>query len=204
MKVSQQLFDGKRTEEIENIMKAILPMFYTSVKLKSLPENYDITEHNPVWIFHNFTNIVFHGLYMDVTFMTAEKLVVPDPMQYDLLSLRQVTDNKKSPFAGIHLDPMFVCLQTKCLCYHSMGNVNGMAEMLPLMNSFITENTFTTKSRYVYLNMFTYCQIKAGQHRQSVKSILKSLRIFPSKYNTTSGYLEIVLQNLNYVSVSHG
>jgi hypothetical protein len=36
-----------------------------------------------------------------------------------------------------------------------MGNVNGMAEMLTLMNSFITENEFTTKSSCVYFNMFT-------------------------------------------------
>jgi hypothetical protein len=43
----------------------------------------------------------------------------------------------------------------KLLCYHSMGNVNGMAEMLTLMNSFITENEFTTKSSCVYFNMFT-------------------------------------------------
>jgi hypothetical protein len=50
-----------------------------------------------------------------------------------------------------------------------MENVNGMAEMLTLMSSFITEYTFTTKSSCVYLNMFTYCQIKAGHHRHSLK-----------------------------------
>ena len=38
--VFEQLFKVKTTEEIENIMKAILPMFYNSVKLKSLPGNY--------------------------------------------------------------------------------------------------------------------------------------------------------------------
>jgi hypothetical protein len=48
-KVSQQLFEEKTTEEIENIMKEILPMFYSFVKLKSLPGNYDLTQHNPVW-----------------------------------------------------------------------------------------------------------------------------------------------------------
>jgi hypothetical protein len=46
-----QVFKVKRTEEIENIMKEILPMLYNSVKLKSLPENYDITQKIPVWIF---------------------------------------------------------------------------------------------------------------------------------------------------------
>jgi hypothetical protein len=80
---------------------------------------------------------------MDVTFMTAEKWVVPDPIQYELLSLPQDADYEEFPFSGIHLDPLFVCLQTKLLCYHAMGNVNGMAKMLTLMNSFITENTFT-------------------------------------------------------------
>jgi len=201
MKVSQQLFEGKTTEEIENIMKAILPMFYSSVKLKSLPGNYDITQHNPVWIFSNLTNIFFHVLYADATFMTAEKWVVPDPIQYELLSLPKNADYEVVSFSGIYLDPMFVCLQTKFLCYHSMGNVNDMAEVLTLMNSFITENTFTTKTSYVYLNMFTYCQIKAGHHRQSVKSILQSLHIFPSRYNTASGYLKIVLQILNSLSI---
>ena len=71
---------------------------------------------------------------MDVTFMTAEKWVVPAPIQYELLSLPQYTDYDKFPIAGIHLDPRFACLQTKLLCYHSMGNINGTAEMLTLMN----------------------------------------------------------------------
>jgi hypothetical protein len=154
------LFMVKTTAEIENIMTEILPMFYTSIKLKSVPENYDITQQHPVWIFRNFTNIFFHHLYMDVTFMTAEKWVVPDPILYELLSL-----SHKSPFSGIHMDPIFACIQTKFLCCHSIGNINGMAEMLTLMNSFITEHTFTTQSSCVYLNMFSYCQIKAAHHR---------------------------------------
>jgi hypothetical protein len=48
--------------------------------------------------------------------------------------------------------------------------------------------------------MLAYCQIKAGHHRQSVKSILLSSRIFPSRYNAASGYLKIVLQNPNPAS----
>ena len=79
-----------------------------------------------------------------------------------------------------------------------MGNVNGMAEMLAVMNSCITETTFTTQSSCAYLNMLAYCQIKAGYHRQSVKSILQSLRIFPSRYNAASGYLKIALQILTF------
>ena len=133
--------------------------------------------------------------------MTAEQWVVPGPILYELLSLRHVADNEETPFAGIHLDPMFVCLQTKLLCCHSMGNVNGMAEMLTLMNGFITETTFITQSSCAYLNMFAYCQIKSGHHRQFVKYILQSLRIFPSKYNTASGYLKIVIQILNSLSI---
>jgi hypothetical protein len=176
-KVSKQLFDEKTTEEIENIMKEILPMFYSSVKLKSLPGNYDLTQHNPVWIFRNLTNIFFKGLHADITFMTAEKWVVPDPIQYELLSLPNNADYEVMPFSGIYLDPMFVCLQTKLLCYHSEGNAHGMAEMLTLVNSYIIENT-CIKTSYVYLNMFAYCQIKAGHHEKSVKSILLSLRIF--------------------------
>jgi hypothetical protein len=53
----------------------------------------------------------------------------------------------------------------------------------------------------LYLNMFAYCQIKAGHHRQSVNSILQYLRIFPSRSNAASGYLKIVLQILNYLSI---
>ena len=82
-----QLLRMKTTDEIEKIMTEILPMFYNSVKLKSLPGSYNITQQNPVWIFRNFTNIFFHDLVMDVPFMTAEKWVVPDPIQYELLSL---------------------------------------------------------------------------------------------------------------------
>jgi hypothetical protein len=193
-----QLFKVKPTEEIENIMTEILPMFYASIKLKCLPDNYDITQQNPVWIFRNLTNIFFHGLYMDVPFMTAEKWVVPDPILYEMLSL---SEDAKMSRSGIHLDPMFVCLQTKLLCYHSMGNVKGMAEMLTLMGMFVTESAFTTKTSYTYLNMLTYCQIKAGHHRQSAKSILQSFRIFPSRYNAASGYLKIVLQILNSLSI---
>jgi hypothetical protein len=171
--------------------------------MKSLPGNYDITQQNPAWIFRNFRNIFFHDLYTNVNFMTAEKWVVPDHILYELLSLSHGTYTEESPFSGIHLDPMFVCRQTQLLCYHSMGNVNGMTEMLTLMNSFITENTFTTQSSCVYLNMLAYFQIKAGHHRQSVKSILQSFRIFPSRYNTASGYLKIVLQILNSLFVSN-
>jgi ABC-type multidrug transport system fused ATPase/permease subunit len=153
-KVSHQLFNGKTSDEIENIMNAILPTFCSSFKLKSLPGNYDMTRQNSVSIFHNFTNIVFHDVSLEVTFMTADKWVVPDPILFELLSLPQVADNEESTFSGIHLDPTFACLQTKFLCYHWMGNVNGMANMLTLMTNFITENTFTTKSSCVYLNMF--------------------------------------------------
>ena len=197
-KVNQQILKVINTEEIEIIMQKILPMFYSSVELTSLPGNYDITQQSPVWIFCNCTNIVFRGLYMDVTFMTAEKWVVPDPIQYELLSLSQ---DAEFPFSGIHLDPKFVYIQTKFVCYLSMGNVNGMAEMLTLMNNFIAENEFTTKSSCVYLNMITYCRIKAGHHRQSVTSILQSLCIFPSRYNASSGYLNIVLKILNSLSI---
>ena len=94
MKVFDQLSEMKTTEEIENIMTEILPMFYSSVKLKSLPGNFE----SLVLIFRNFTNIFFHDLYIDVTFMTAEKWVVPDPIQYELLSLSQDADNKEAPF----------------------------------------------------------------------------------------------------------
>jgi hypothetical protein len=198
-----QIFEGATTEEIENIMKAISAMLYCSVKLKCLPGSYDITEQNPVWIFRNFTNILLHGLYLDVIFTTTKKWMVPDPILYELCSLPQNTDYEVFPFSGIYLDPKFVSIQTKFVCYLSMGNVNGMAEMLTLMSSFITENTFTTQSGCVYLNMFAYCQIKAGHNKQSVKSILQSLRIFPSRYNTASGYLKIVLQILNSLSVSN-
>ena len=98
-----QLFKMKTTEEIENIMKAILPLFYSSVKQKPLPGSYDITPNNPVRTFGHFTNVFFRGLYIDVTFMTAEKWVVPDPILYELLSLPQVADNEELPFSGIQL-----------------------------------------------------------------------------------------------------
>ena len=192
------LLEGKTTEELENIMTEILPMIYNSVKLKYFPGSYNITQQTPVGIFRNLTNIFFGGLYMDITFMTAEKLAVPDPILYELLSLSQ---DAEFPFSGIHLDPMFVSIQTKFLCYHSIGNVNGMAEMLISMNSLVTDRTFTTNISYVYLNMLVYCLIKAGHHRQSVKSILQSLHIFPSRYNAASGYLRIVLQILNSLSI---
>jgi hypothetical protein len=188
----------KTTAEIANIMKEILPMFYNSIKLKCMPGNYDITQQNPVWTFRNLTNIFFHGLYIDVTFMTSEKYVVPNSIQYELLSLSQDAEN---PFSGIHLDPMFVCLQTKFLCYHSMGNVDGMAEMILLMGNCIIENKITTKPMCVYLKMLVYCLIKAGHHRLSANYILLSLRIFPSRYNAASGYMKIVLQILNSLSI---
>ena len=155
LRMLQQQSKVKTTDEIKIIMTEILQMFYTSVKLKSFPGNYDRTQQNPVWIFRNFTNIFFHDVYMDVTFMTAEKWVVPDSIQYELLSLQQNADGEVFPISGIHLDPMFACLQTKLLCYHSMGIVHGMAEMLSLMNRFITENTFKATTSYVYLNMLT-------------------------------------------------
>ena len=41
MKVFDQLSEMKTTEEIKNIMTEILPMFYSSDKLKSLPGNFE-------------------------------------------------------------------------------------------------------------------------------------------------------------------
>jgi hypothetical protein len=130
--------------------------------------------------------------------MTAEKWEVLDPILYELLSLSQ---SATCLYSDIHLDPMFVCFQTKFLCYHSMGNVADMDIMLTLMNNFMEKKTVTTQSSFVYLNMLAYCRIKAGHHRKSVKSILRSLRIFPSRYNAASGYLKIVLQILNSLSI---
>ena len=82
-----------------------------------------------------------------------------------------------------------------------MGNVNGMADMLTLIDRFVTNIISTTTISCEYLNMLAYCQIKAGHHRQSVNSILQSLRIFPSSCNAASGYLKIVLQILNDVTI---
>ena len=85
--VFEQLLEDKTTEEIENTTKEILSMLHSSVELKSLPGNCEITQQNPVWIYRNFTNIFFHDLYIGVAFMTAETWVVPEPIQYELLSL---------------------------------------------------------------------------------------------------------------------
>jgi hypothetical protein len=86
---------------------------------------------------------------MDVTFMMAEQWVVPDSIQYELLSLTQDSDNEHYPLSGIHLDPMFVCIQTKLLCYHSMGNVNGMAEMFTLIN-ILSQKTNSPPNQVVF------------------------------------------------------
>ena len=138
LKKGKQLLKEKTTEEIENIMKSILPLFYNSVKLKSMPENNDRTQQNPVWIFRNFTNIFVHDIYTNVTFITAEKWVVPDPILYELLSLSQSATCLSS---GIHLDPMCVCFQTKFLCHHSIGNVADMDIMLTLMKFYGKEDS---------------------------------------------------------------
>jgi hypothetical protein len=50
--------------------------------------------------------------------MTAEKWVVPDPIQYELLSLPNNADYEVMPFSGIYLDSMFVC-QTGLCCVKS-------------------------------------------------------------------------------------
>ena len=94
MKVYQQLIKLNSNDEIENIVKTILSMFSNSVKLKSLPGSYDIAQQDPVWIFRNFTNIFFHGLYIDVTFVTAEQGVIPEPLSmnyfhYDKLQIME-------------------------------------------------------------------------------------------------------------------
>ena len=136
--------------------------------------------------------------------MTAEKWVVPDPIQYELLSLPQpppLPNDDMAHLSGIYLDPVFVCFQTKLLCRHSTGDVQRMPVILTVMRIFIKHMPLDAKTNYVYLNMFTYCQIKAGHHKQSVKSILRSLRTFPSRYNAASGYLKIVLQILNSLSI---
>ena len=110
--------------------------------------------------------------------MTVVTCVVPDPILYELLSLPQNADSELFPFSSIQLDPMFICLQTKFICYHSMGNVKSMVEMLTLMGMFVTESTFTTKTSCVCLNMIAYCRINVGHHWQSVKSILQSCTYF--------------------------
>jgi hypothetical protein len=82
-----------------------------------------------------------------------------------------------------------------------MGNVADMDIMLTLMNSFMEKKTVPTQSRFVYLNMLAYSMIKAGHPRKSAKPILQSLRIYPSRNNAASGYLKIVLQILNSLSI---
>jgi hypothetical protein len=67
--------------------------------------------------------------------MTTEKWVVPDPIKYELLSL---SEDAGFRFSCIHMAPMFACLQTKFVCYQSMGNINSIAEMLTFMDNFIT------------------------------------------------------------------
>jgi hypothetical protein len=201
VKLLAEIFIGETTADIENAMKEILPIMYSSVKLEYLPGNYEIAQKSLGWIFRNFTNIFFHDLKMDVSFMTAEKWVVPDPIQYELLSLPQPPPHPNYVTSGIYLDPVFVCLQTKLLCLHSIGDVKRMDVILTVMSTCITNMPPDAKTYYVYLNMFTYCQIKAGHHRQSVKSILQSLCIFPSRYNAASGYLKIVLQILKSLSI---
>ena len=44
---------------------------------------------------------------------------------------------------------MFVCLQTKIVCYHLMGNVDGMAEMLILMGK-LSETANYPPNQLVY------------------------------------------------------
>jgi hypothetical protein len=68
----KNMFVKLTTEEIENTTKEILSMLHSSVELKSLPGNCEITQQNPVLIYRNFTNIFFHDLYIGVAFMTAE------------------------------------------------------------------------------------------------------------------------------------
>jgi hypothetical protein len=52
---------------------------------------------------------------MDAIFMTAEQWVVPDPIQYELLSLLPNAD-EEFPFSGIHLDPIFVRFLIRLFC----------------------------------------------------------------------------------------
>ena len=138
---------------------------------------------------------------MVVTFMTAEKWVVPDPILYELLSLPHNTEYEVFPFSGIYLIPIFVCLQTKLLCYHSIGNTNGMAEILTLMNSFITENTFTTK-QVIYTSTCLHTVRSRPDTTDNPLNLYYNLyAFFPSMYNTASGYLQILLQILNYLSI---
>jgi hypothetical protein len=90
-------------------------------------------------------------------------LAVPDPIQYELLSLPKNADNEVISLSGIYLDPMFVCLQTKLLCYHSIGNAHGMAEILTLMDSFTKnsefEEQFSGTLKQYYTSMEIYVKI---------------------------------------------
>jgi len=77
LEVFKQLMKVKTTEEFENIMKTIPSMFYDSVKLKSFPGKYNITQHNTIWIFRNFTNIFFHGIYKNkIFFILGFKIIL--------------------------------------------------------------------------------------------------------------------------------
>jgi hypothetical protein len=52
--------------------------------------------------------------------MTAEKFVVPNSIQYELLSLSQ---DAEIPFSGIHLDPMFVAVIKVTSMYRPWKNM---------------------------------------------------------------------------------
>jgi hypothetical protein len=73
--VFEQLFKVKTIEEIENIMKAILPMLYSSIEIYAWKLRYNTTKSR-LDIPH-----IFHDLNMNVTFIAADTWMVPDAIQ---------------------------------------------------------------------------------------------------------------------------
>jgi hypothetical protein len=71
-------------------------------------------------------------------------------------------------------------------------------------NIYLTDCLLCPAFIWQYENMFRYTQLDWVVNVFSViKRLIKSLRIFPSRYNTASGYLKIILQILKSLSVSN-
>ena len=96
MNVFKQLHKGKMTEEIENSMKEILPMLYSSVELKSLPGNYDITQQNPAWTFV-ISQTYFSMIYARTWMLWRQKngrFLIPSYMNYFHYDMIHILKNR--------------------------------------------------------------------------------------------------------------
>ncbi|CAG2211388.1 unnamed protein product [Mytilus edulis] len=193
---------SKELNQLCQLKEAILAESYSQQVPNILtPEDNDIVEE--------FKNGMFVDPYFKVTYMTAELWAVPDVIQLELLSVPERLKKfnadrypcpKYDQVPCIRIHPLLNCYLLMFLSYDALGKKTERNEILAKINYLKADDIVVENNQVLFYNILVYCNSKAGYNKRAAKYLVRSLKIFPSRYNAAFGYLkDIVLQSLTLI-----